>query len=432
MVAVAVTRQRYGYNPANRRKAEQEMRPSRGQVIGALGVVALLAALVVVGRVDAPRPTRQASAPSPPATTATLPTSPPTAVTTDTTARPPTPPRLRGVLLRGTGVAALVVPEPSPSAAPGRFRLDSGRLTPIGGLPRGGCYFPTRLLHGWALGRQAYQSTSRGCPELSPTQFYLLADGASTARRLPVTADQVLADDTDTRLWLVTNLRQPGSGQVPPQTIRQIDLAGHAHTPRYRIPDGYVAWQGVTGGLLLLALAEQGPADTSLFALWNPRGGRVLRRYDRVLAATPTTIAWVSAGCGPKHCPVHLSDLAAGADTQVASPRSAWADVGAFSPDGRHLAVVFQAGVGPSGAATQAGVGVVDTATRQQLAVPGAVMRGDFGFAVAWSPDGAWLLLSAPADEHTDQLAAWRPGDTVLHVPRRQPPTGQHLAPAGG
>jgi hypothetical protein len=145
---------------------------------------------------------------------------------------------------------------------------------------------------------------------------------------------------------------------------------------------------------------------------------------------TATTIAWVAAACGPQRCPVHLSDLASGTDTQVAAPRGVWANIGAFSPDGRYLAVVF-GGVDATGPATQVRVGVIDAATRRLLAVSGAVMGGggDFWLAVTWSPDGAWLLLSAPAGE---QLAAWRPGDTVLHVPRRQPPTGQHLAPAAG
>jgi hypothetical protein len=412
------------------------MRPSRGQVIGTLGAVALLAALVVVvGRLDAPGRPRRVSAPSPASTTATPPTSPPTAATT---VRLPTPPRLRGVPLAGTGVAALLIPEPSPSAVPGLFALDSGQFTPIGGLPDGGCYLnPTRLPHGWALGWQASQPAGQGCPETATrTQFYLLGDGAGSARRLPVTADQLLTSDTDSRLWLVTNLHppDPNMGQVPPQAVQQVDVSGHPHTPRYRVPDGYVAWQAMASGSLLVTLAEQGPADTSLFALWNPRSGRVLRRYDRVLAATGTTIAWGAAGCGPQRCSVHLSDLASGTDTQVGAPRGAWPNTGAFSPDGRYLAVVFNADVdaSASGGPTQARVGVVDTATRRLRAVPGAVMSGgDFGFGVSWSPDGAWLLLSAPADQHTDQLAAWRPGATVLHVPRRQPPTGQHMAPTG-
>src|SRR6266508_3758000 len=128
------------------------MRPSRGQVLGTLGAVALLAALMAVGRLDAPGRPRRAAAPAPASTTAT----PPTPPTTDTTVRPPTPPRLRGVPLAGTGVAALLIPEASPSAVPGLFWLDNGQLTPIGGLPHGGCYLnPTPLPHPRRLRRLA-------------------------------------------------------------------------------------------------------------------------------------------------------------------------------------------------------------------------------------------------------------------------------------
>src|SRR6266496_2004053 len=39
-------------------------------------------------------------------------------------------------------------------------------------------------------------------------------------------------------------------------TRRSSDLSGHPHTPRYRIPDGYVAWRGVAGGSLLRSEAH--------------------------------------------------------------------------------------------------------------------------------------------------------------------------------
>ena len=345
----------------------------------------------------------------------------------------PTPPQLRGVPLEGTGLAALLVPDPSPSATPGLFWLDSGRLTPIGGLPRGGCYLsPARLPHGWVLARQAYQQVAGlGCPELSvPTGFYLLADGARSAARLPVTADFVIAGD-GTRLWLGSFLGRPDpiSGQLPPQAIQQVDRTGHPHSPRYRVPDGYAAWQGVGGGLVLLIRPGPGPAGPGRGALWNPDSGRMLRRYDRVLAASGTTIAWVAAACGPNPCPVHLSDVAVGTDLQVAVPQRGQAASGAFSPDGRYVAVVF-GGVDAAGAGTPARAGVIDVTAKRLRAVPGAVLGRDVGWAVTWSPDGAWLLLSVRVGPVTEQLAAWRPGDTVLHVPSRQPPTGQNLAAA--
>jgi hypothetical protein len=397
------------------------MRPSRSQVIGTLAAVGLLAALVVVGRLDAPGRLGRVSAAAP-------------AATTETTIGLPPPPRLRGVPLAGTGLAALLVPAPSASAVPGLLWLDSGRLTPIGGLPHGGCYLPpTRLRHGWVLGRQAYKPTGQRCRPLStPTQFYLLSDGATSATRLPVTADRLVAGGDDTRLWLIRFLGQPdASGQLPPQQVQQVDRTGHPHTPPYRVPAGYAAWQDVGGESVLLISTGQGSADPGRGALWNPRSGRILRRYDQVVAASGATIAWVTAACGPNPCPVHLSDLVAGTDLQVAVPWLARATSGAFSPDGRYLAVVFGS-VDAAGAVTQVRVGVIDVAARRLRAVPGAVLVGrDIGLAVTWSPDGAWLLVSARIGPLTEQLAAWRPGDTVLHVPSRQPPTGQHPAAAG-
>ena len=183
--------------------------------------------------------------------------------------------------------------------------------------------------------------------------------------------------------------------------------------------------------MVLLIRTGPGPADPGRGALWNPDTGRMLRRYDQVLAASGTTIAWVAAACGPNPCPVHLSDLVAGTDLQVAVPWRAWANRGAFSPDGRYVAVVFD-GVDGAGAGTPARVGVIDLAARRLVAVPGAVVGGDdVELAISWSPDGVWLLVSVRVGPVTEQLAAWRPGDTVLHVPRRQPPTGQNLAVAG-
>jgi len=95
----------------------------------------------------------------------------------------------------------------------------------------------------------------------------------------------------------------------------------------------------------------------------------------------------------------------------VAVPWRARANGGAFSPDGRYLTVVF--GGGDTGQGW-----VIDVAARRLLGVPGAVMvvvRSGWRSAVA-----GWRL-AAGVGPLTEQLAVWRPGDRVLHVPRRQP-----------
>jgi hypothetical protein len=159
------------------------------------------------------------------------------------------------------------------------------------------------------------------------------------------------------------------------------------------------------------------------------RSGRMLRRCDRALAASGITITGVAAACGPKPCPVQLSDLAAGTDIQVAVPQRAWADRGVFSPDGRYRVLVF-GGVDAVGAVTPARVGVIDVAARRLLAVPGAVMGdGDVGLAVGWSPDdpAAGVGPRRPADRAARRLAARR------HRPARaQAATSDRPAPGTG
>jgi Tol biopolymer transport system component len=70
---------------------------------------------------------------------------------------------------------------------------------------------------------------------------------------------------------------------------------------------------------------------------------------------------------------------------------------GAFSPDGRRLAL----------AVTRAGrqqAAIVDLATRRWTLVPGGAMR-DYG-AIAWSPSGRWLYFAGP----DRGLFAWQAG----------------------
>jgi hypothetical protein len=111
----------------------------------------------------------------------------------------------------------------------------------------------------------------------------------------------------------------------------------------------------------------------------------------------------------------------AGTDIQVAVPWRAWANSGAFSPDGRYVAVVF-GGVDAAGAVTPARVGVIDLAARRLRAVPSAVTGGgDVGLAISWSPDGAWLLVSARVGPLTEQLAAWRPATLCFTFPGGNP-----------
>jgi hypothetical protein len=420
------------------------MRPSRSLVTSVLGVVVMLAALLVVGRL-----TNQLVRPAPPATqqpppvTATTPRSsqPSSPASASTSPSPPQPPRLRGAPLAGTGLAVLLVPPPSPHGRPARFALDTGQTTPVEGLLAGGCYGATRLPHSWVvLQRQAYGSPRAICP--SPRmELYLLPDDAHTAVRVgSVDGVGVVPAADGSGLWLIDNDRPPNpdTGSIPPQHVHKVALTGQPLTPSYPVPDGYAIVQGLGGDLLLLTRSQQGPGDTSLYAVWSARSGRVLRHFDRVLAASARTIAWVASTCGPGRCPVHLTDLGTGSDTTFPAPPGAWATGGVFSPNGRWLAVTVRGDVDLAGRARSQAAAVLDTTTRRLLAVPGSTISTDFGLGLGWSRGGTWLLLSMPAVVDAQrqvaawQLGAWRPGDRRLWVPRVHPPAGDTPVLGGG
>jgi pyridoxamine 5'-phosphate oxidase family protein len=138
----------------------------------------------------------------------------------------------------------------------------------------------------------------------------------------------------------------------------------------------------------------------------------VLRRFDRVLAASATTVAWVAAGCDRGECPVHRTDLASGRDATVPSPPDAWATGGVFSPDGRYLALTFSFHPDPYRAARSQSAAVLDARTGRLLPVPGSTIDAELGLGLGWSSSGAgdaWLLLSMPRTVHAQgQVGAWR------------------------
>src|SRR6266516_5274620 len=237
-------------------------RPSRSLLTGTLGVVVMLAALLVVGRLTNTPPVRPARQPTP--VTATAP--PPSQPTSPTTASAglPQPPRLRGAPLASTGLMVLLVPAPSPHGQPARFAIDTGKTTPVDGLPAGGCYGATRLPHAWVLQRQAYGSPQARC-QAARLDLYLLADGAPTATRVG-SSDWVVPAADGSGLWLITTDHPPNpdTGSLPPQHLHKVTPTGRPLTPSYPLPDAYATVQGLGGDLLLLTRSQQGPTDTSL------------------------------------------------------------------------------------------------------------------------------------------------------------------------
>ncbi len=179
---------------------------------------------------------------------------------------------------------------PVAGAQPVWFSPASGRSEPIGGLPadRSGYQF-IRVVGGWAV--QASPALPAGCGSCAgpPTPVWVLADGARSVTRVG-TANLVAPAATAGAVWLTSYA--PGVNMTTVAgTAREADAAGALARP-VRLPPGYAIDQGTDRGLLLAPVGQQPGAAAS--KLWDPSAPQASQAFDRVLAASPSEIAWTS------------------------------------------------------------------------------------------------------------------------------------------
>jgi hypothetical protein len=303
----------------------------------------------------------------------------------------------------------------------------TGHEQPIGGLPRdeSGYQF-TRAPGGWAVQAGSGQPARCGTCAGPRVPVYFLADGARSATRLG-TANQVAPGASAGSLWLASY--PPGADmRTTAATAQEVSVTGASSGPSFQLPAGYEIDQATDRGLLL---APTGKSGTPVFTLWNPATGRASRSFDGVMAASATQVAWATR-CAPL-CHVRVLDLATGRQTVIALPGASSAVNGAFSPDGKFLALqVSFDSQGDDGALDmQLDVARVGTsrrpmrATSRPVPVPGISVSSDALVSFGWPARGDDLVaeLSFIADV---QLASWYPGARQLAVAvmRSGPQTG--------
>ncbi|MFL5913628.1 MAG: hypothetical protein ACJ768_24090 [Gaiellaceae bacterium] len=134
---------------------------------------------------------------------------------------------------------------------------------------------------------------------------------------------------------------------------------------------------------------------------------RMLGRDRSVVAAGDRAAAWVPADCA-KLCSLAVSKLRGGGRRDYPMPYGRMPESGAFSPDGRWLALTFPAfGVGP--VIRPGYVGVLDLRTGGVLPVPQVRTAPELGADVTWSTDGRWMIIAVKWPDH-QTIAFWRPG----------------------
>jgi hypothetical protein len=287
--------------------------------------------------------------------------------------------------------------------------LATGHQQRIGGLPRdeSGYQF-TRVPGGWAV--QAASDGPFRCGSCAgpAVPVYFLADGAQAATRIG-TADQVAPGASPRALWLTT---YPAGGDMrsAAATARQVSVTGAPAGPPVRLPAGYRIDQATDRGLLLAPMAQPG---TPASMLWSPGAGRASRSFDGVVAASATRVAW-AARCDPL-CHVRILSLATGQQTAIALPGASSAVSGAFSPDGKFLALQISLGNRSEDGALAMQLDVASTASGRPAAVPGIQVSSDALVSFGWPARGDDLVTELSFITKV-QVASWSPGARQLTV----------------
>ena len=295
----------------------------------------------------------------------------------------------------------------------------TGRTDPIRGLPRrGNGYQLIRVAGGWAAlpfpGSGVWCGDNCAPP---PMPAYYIADGSRQASRLGA-ADFVAPAATTGAVWLVSYR----AGAVMPATratAQEFSASGAALGPRRRLPRGSVIDQGTAAGLLLAP--APGRAGVARYQLWQPGTRRAGRSFQNLIAVSPGEIAWMPA-CTAR-CTVHVLNLAGGPGRVIPLPGRSQAYQGAFSPDGRLLALQVTARIGAGGRAEATRLAVATVASGRLTAVPGTTIGAGISVDFGWQAGSSRLVADAGLQDAW-QVADWRPGDARLYVAITRAPAG--------
>jgi hypothetical protein len=239
-------------------------------------------------------------------------------------------------------------------------------------------------------------------------------------------ASYALASSRPGWTWLVEQTGDPDRWfRVREVTLGRSRAARPAPTPaatataRATLPLGQRPVAGAFGGLLIQVAGVDGG-----LAVWDPRTGRLSRRLagaatSAVVVASGRVAAWVEESA------LHLTDLDTGRDRVVSPPPGSdgFAAPGAFSPDGRTLAAVTQAGFSIRPALALV---AVDRAAAVRVGGSDGALADRCSPCLAWAPAGDWVFFNRLGPGFT--IGAYRLGraravTVPVDVPGSLPPS---------
>jgi hypothetical protein len=214
------------------------------------------------------------------------------------------------------------------------------------------------------------------------------------------------------RVWLTALDRSSPETRRAIATVREMSVDGDLTFPPVPPPRGEGPLTAV-GGSLVFGDRRGG------LELWSPTTGEhVLRLPDAYLGPVHgDLLTWCEAESGL----LHVNDVGSGDERTIHPPKGfagfdCWS--GAFSPDGRRLAVAVTRTDAPDPPRSLA---LVDVADREASAIDGSSVHPHYGF-VAWSRDGERVFMSGGRPAERRLLEYRLGGPTAVEIPVRVGP----------
>ena len=190
-------------------------------------------------------------------------------------------------------------------------------------------------------------------------------------------------------------------------TLAELPAGAPGRSRQLTLPAGWYLPGGLSIAVAngIVVQSDDSPARTHPpdLAVWNPQTGQVMvigRAVGAIGAYTPrgaaySLLAWMPANCRFPSCPVKITNTATLASRTLRSPlRYGFVLGGAFSPDGRQLAVFVNDS--PQAGGETAELAIVSTATGAMRLAPQVRMTvGEDADWVRWLPGGTRLVVQA-------------------------------------
>ena len=282
----------------------------------------------------------------------------------------------------------------------------TGRVAPIGGLPRqpAGYQF-VRVTGGWAV-----QAGPAGCGSCAGPRrtVYFLADHAQAVT--PVGLADAVAPGAAGALWL-TSYPPDAEPRTAAGMAQEVSITGRLLGRQLRLPAGYLIEQGTDRGLLLAPVAQD--SGTMPDTLWDPAPPQPDRAFAGVIAASATELAWVPP-CVAR-CRVQVLNLATNRQVSIELPAASSVANAAFSPDGSFLVLQVSFSDDSDDGELAVQLELVSVGSGRLTAVPDTSVSSDALVGFGW-PASSDSLVAELSFTTKVQLATWRPGERRLSI----------------